>query len=94
MSEKCYTCPDNISWSTAVKGSGDEDYIVSYEHVRGWSCTCPGMTYGKTNQCKHVKRVKRLRCTWNAAALRGNPGLPATGGKCPQCGKKVVEVSG
>jgi hypothetical protein len=93
MTIYCYTCPSNRYWEKEVIGSKGDKYLVVYDDMFGWRCSCPGFIYNK--HCKHIKQVEKQRCGWNWEAYCGAVGTPKegpTGKLCPMCNEEVEIV--
>ena len=87
--ETAATCRSNVDWSTKVRGSTGTMYEVRFCRQWGggvqhdWQCSCPAFQHRKGGQyCKHIEKVKRTRCGWNAGI---DPGLRPNGNQCPKC---------
>ena len=91
-------CSSADEWSTMIKGSKGENYIVSFGRdghkdrsvQRGWSCTCSAFKF-QSGDCKHIKATKnsKLRCGWMQSIHGGAP----VNDKCPKCKGSVAVVN-
>lgn len=54
-----------------VKGSTGKNYIVDYNHYKGWLCDCPDHLFRK-HTCKHITMVQEYLKTKLNVSLPGN----------------------
>ena len=100
-----WVCSTNESWSTAVKGSKGQTYIVRFgrdyspnrQYEYDYTCTCKSFEYRGT--CKHIKAVRSQRCGWHGQFDAGEPvEVPVSdeypnGYACPRCGGPLHAVN-
>lgn len=60
--EHHWLCKQNVSFSTHIKGSKGEDYLVELQG-RNWYCSCKGFKFRRN--CGHIQQAKAKNCRWN-----------------------------
>lgn len=88
-------CQTNLEWRKSVNGSKGAIHIVKWGRLPpgapteyGWHCSCKAFVFSKNKTCKHIEKVKHLRCGWNEELSAISEFIE----KCPDCGGPVEYI--